>query len=183
MIQLTITLMSKTIAILALSLAFSAAASSAECDKPAVVSELQSMLQRDQQDRASLVPPNSHVGPADATRLADIVDACGWPGVSDFGERAALGAFLVLQHADLPLQLQLVPLLRSAATKGQLVPGTLPLLEDRIRVRQGLPQLYGSQFRGAGQPYPIEDPDNLDARRKAVGLAPYSEYMKQINRK
>jgi hypothetical protein len=31
---------------------------------------------------------------------------------------------------------------------------------------------------GKDEPYPIEDPANVDSRRKAVGLSPLAEYRK-----
>ena len=172
---------SRSIALLALALLMPATVCSTECDKAAVTSELQSMLRRDQYGRSSFSAATADADSADSIRLAGIVETCGWPRVSYFGEKAALGAFLVLQHGSLRLQLKYVPLLRSASLKGELVPGTLPLLEDRIRVRQGLPQLYGTQISGSGQPYPIKDPDNLDARRRAAGLVPYADYLKLVN--
>ncbi len=53
-----------------------------------------------------------------------------------------------------------------------------------MRVGEGRPQLYGTQFyadeAGKFGPRPIEDPDNVDARRKAVGLQPLSEYAREI---
>jgi hypothetical protein len=44
--------------------------------------------------------------------------------------------------------------------------------------------LYGTQFyadeAGNFGPGPIEDPDNVDERRKAVGLQPLSEYAREV---
>ena len=114
------------------------------------------------------------------TNLVKIVEACGWPLISSYGKEAALGAFLVLQHAPLDAQLKYVDLLREANTKNELRKGSLPLLEDRILVRQGKPQIYGSQMMAGGVPYPIFDEANLDRRRKEVGLGPYSEYLKDF---
>ena len=47
----------------------------------------------------------------------------------------------------------------------------------------GKPQRFGTQFHtvdGEFVPLPIEDPDNLDARRQSVGLPPMAEYTKQM---
>ena len=63
--------------------------------------------------------------------------------------------------------------------------GFYPNLEDRIRVREGLPQRYGTQLQKSGegwQPLPTEEPDSLDARRQAVGLEPISEYLEGARR-
>ena len=50
------------------------------------------------------------------------------------------------------------------------------MLEDRIRCAEGRGQRYGTQFdwdeRGAISPLPIEDEENVDARRREIGLMP-----------
>jgi hypothetical protein len=49
-------------------------------------------------------------------------------------------------------------------------------------VAEGKPQRYGTQLDtvdGKLQPFPVEDEANLDSRRKAVGLPPMAEYIKQ----
>jgi hypothetical protein len=49
------------------------------------------------------------------------------------------------------------------------------MLEDRIRMFEGRPQLYGTQLvaddEGWLRPYPIEDPAGVEERRRQVGLA------------
>ncbi|KAF1698697.1 hypothetical protein CSC62_03875 [Pseudoxanthomonas jiangsuensis] len=147
------------------------------CDTRSVRTELERRLHSDQASRTGNAPD---VDKENAVRLAGIVDNCGWPPVSEFGREASLGAFLVLQHADLDLQMELVPLLRAADRAGELPPGTLPLLEDRIRVRQGMPHIYGTQIRGAGTPYLIENPEGLEERRRNAGLEPFEDYLKRF---
>jgi hypothetical protein len=48
------------------------------------------------------------------------------------------------------------------------------MLEDRIRLYEGKPQIYGTQFQtsNAGElnPYLIENPDSVNERRFSVGL-------------
>ena len=55
-------------------------------------------------------------------------------------------------------------------------------LEDRVRVREGRPQLYGTQFSrqadGTMDHGPVEDPEHLDERRAAAGMQPIAEYRK-----
>jgi hypothetical protein len=69
--------------------------------------------------------------------------------------------------------------LRGAVADGEASPGNLAYLEDRVRVHDGRPQLYGTQFTvadGELQPSPIEDPQRLDARRAAAGLDTFAAY-------
>jgi hypothetical protein len=53
------------------------------------------------------------------------------------------------------------------------------LLEDRIRCFEGREQIYGSQFdwdeNGQMSPLPIADRENVDERRRAVGLDSLAE--------
>jgi hypothetical protein len=116
-------------------------------------------------------------------RLVEIVDQSGWPKQSVVGEKAAITAFLVLQHAGLDLQKRYLPLLRSGAEAGEVKLNWLALLEDRVLVGEGKKQLYGSQLRGkkgveGWQLEPIEDEVNVDERRAKMGLGPLAEYLK-----
>ena len=165
---------------LALMLLFASSGGSATgCGRWEVDTEIRELISRDSAYRKGkvLVDPN----PINSKALKSLIRSCGWPFVSFYGRDAALGAFLILQHSDLELQLELAPLMRHAAGRGEILPGTLPLLEDRILVRQGLPQIYGTQFRGDGEPYPIADMESLDIRRRAAGLVPFEAYRRKIN--
>jgi hypothetical protein len=55
------------------------------------------------------------------------------------------------------------------------------MLEDRIRVFEGRLQRYGSQLEqdahGNMRPHPIEDPEGVHERRRAVGLPPLAEIL------
>jgi hypothetical protein len=53
-------------------------------------------------------------------------------------------------------------------------------MDDRIRVLEGLPQRNGTQFRDSEngpEPAPLEDADNVEARRQELGLPPLSDLM------
>jgi GNAT superfamily N-acetyltransferase len=113
-----------------------------------------------------------------ADRLREIVAEHGWPGVSLVGEEGADAAWLIAQHADrqLDLQRELLPLLAHAARIGEAKPSHLAYLTDRVRMNEGRPQVYGTQIAdAAGTPWPIEDPDGVDERRRALGLGPLAD--------
>jgi hypothetical protein len=57
-------------------------------------------------------------------------------------------------------------------------------LVDRVRVNEGRPQLYGTQFwtvEGAVVPRPIEDEAGLEARRATLGLKTMEAYEARLN--
>ncbi len=75
--------------------------------------------------------------------------------------------------------------MREAVSNGKAVPQYLAMLEDRVLVRQGKKQTYGSQLEtdNKTQKYifsPIDDELNVNKRRASVGLSPIEEYAKMM---
>jgi len=73
--------------------------------------------------------------------------------------------------------------MREAVKNGKALPQNLALLEDRILINQGKPQIYGSQVRlnekaGKNEFYQIMDEPNVNKRRASVGLPPLEDYAK-----
>ena len=114
-------------------------------------------------------------------RLAEMVDAHGWPGRALVGDDGADAAWLVLHHAigDPALQRRCLPLLEQAAAHGDVAPWHPATLLDAIRFHEGRPQVYGSVFdwdeSGEMTPWQIEDPEGVDERRALVGLPTLAE--------
>lgn len=118
-------------------------------------------------------------------RVVEMIEQYGWPGNSLVGRRGSTAAFLVIQHAEAAIQRQYLPLMREAAAKGELANAELALLEDRVLVRQGQAQIYGSQLRNNSDTnkmefFPIEDEAHVDERRRTMGLGPLTEYAKHF---
>jgi hypothetical protein len=69
-------------------------------------------------------------------------------------------------------------LLDEASNKGEVPRWQFAFIDDRIRMNEGLPQHYGTQWHDGPdgiEPYPIEDPDHVDERRAALGLPSLDE--------
>jgi hypothetical protein len=117
-------------------------------------------------------------------RLREIVRLHGWPGRSLVGEEASKAAWLLLQHSSSnEFQRAMLPLLWEEAERGEIPKSEVAMLNDRVLVREGKPQRYGSSFSmrdGVFYPDPIEDLDSLEARRAAVGLPPMDVYVKAM---
>jgi len=115
--------------------------------------------------------------PGNADRLWDILDDYeAWPGfrlVDLDGEHAA---WLIAQLGDPDLQRRCLEHLEVAVDNGDAPPGHYACLLDRVRMAEGRPQLYGSQWvvneHGELAPWPIENPAGVDVRRERVGLQP-----------
>ena len=123
-----------------------------------------------------------------AARLMAILDQYGWPGASLVGSEAAEAAWLIAQHAigDPYFQRRCLRLLQEAAKRGEAQAWQPAMLEDRIRMFEGRPQVYGTQLepddQGQLRPYPIEDPEHVEERRRAVGLEPLSAHLTRAER-
>jgi hypothetical protein len=115
-------------------------------------------------------------------RLAEIMDAHGWPTASRVGEDAARAAWLIAQHADrqLDVQRRALRLLEAAVAAGEAQPRDLAFLRDRVYVNEGREQVYGTQIAGvrdgAPVPWPCAEPDRVDALRAEVGIEPFATY-------
>jgi hypothetical protein len=124
-----------------------------------------------------------HADSLNLPKVMDILDKHGWVGPAVVGQQGNITLFLVIQHADLKTQLKYLPMLREAVRKGDAQPSHLAMLEDRVALRQGKKQIYGSQVardNTTGKYYVenLADPKNVDKRRAAVGLPPLAEYLK-----
>lgn len=146
---------------------------------------LRAELSRDGSLFGGYHPAMRAVHDRNAARLGALLERHGWPGRSQVGEPAAHAAWLVLQHAigHPPLMRRGLALLREAAARGDAATLEVAMLEDRIRTFEGRPQRYGTQFdwdeQGELSPHAIEDPAHVDARRRALGLAPLDEEVRR----
>ncbi|WP_295767434.1 DUF6624 domain-containing protein [uncultured Mucilaginibacter sp.] len=117
------------------------------------------------------------------SKVKAILDDHGWLGADVVGDKGNLTLFLVIQHADIKTQEKYLPMLRAAVKEGKAHPANLALLEDRVAIRQGKKQIYGSQISidktGKATIDPIDDEPNVNKRRAAVGLQPLEDYVKQ----
>lgn len=115
-------------------------------------------------------------------KVTKILDEHGWLGKDKVGEVGNMTLFLVIQHADLKVQEKYLPMLKDAVKAGNADPGHLAYLEDRIAVRNGKNQIYGTQVKtpekGKATVYPIEDEAHVDERRRKMGLQPLADYLK-----
>jgi len=139
------------------------------------------------QEMLDLVRKQQQADAANIKRLEEIIHQHGWPGKSLVGEDASTSAFLIIQHAELKVQQKYLPMLKRAASEGEAKPDEVAMLEDRVLMREGKKQLYGTQLHAGPETngklvlYPIEDEPNVDKRRASVGLGPIAEYVKQFN--
>ena len=115
--------------------------------------------------------------------VASIVDKYGWLGREDIGDDANETLFLCIQHCeDSVIQHKHLPIIEDAVHKGNAKPWHYAYLTDRILMNQGKPQIYGTQrfpVNGRLVPVPLQNPREVDALRKSIGLESLDEYMQE----
>src|SRR4030095_3967706 len=119
---------------------------------------------------------------SDLQYVTSVIDKYGWISYDSIGYKANQALFLVIQHSDSATQEKYLPVLREAVKENKAFGHQLALLEDRVLIKRGKKQLYGSQIQcdSMGKNcwvLPIEDERNVDKRRAEVGLPPLAEYV------
>jgi hypothetical protein len=158
--------------------------SQATIDTSAIKIELNAIFERDQKTRTG----------NDSTAFMHYIDSCnlvqieklvafyGWPGKSFVGTTGNRAAFIVIQHAELISQEKYFPMIKQSVEMGESNATDMAMLQDRILMREGKKQIYGSQVilnkTGGQEFYQIEDEPHVNIRRKKVGLQPIEEYAK-----
>jgi hypothetical protein len=162
-----------------------------------VIKEIQQMVEKDQESRStelaelgqtiSITEEDANLDRIHADRMREIITKIGWPTISKVGVSCSHMAWLLVQHADHDVEFQKCCLdLMKQAPQGEVNLEDIAYLEDRVRVNEERPQLYGTQFHGEGSEYgprPIEDPEQVDERRKSIGMESLEEYKKFLKEK
>jgi hypothetical protein len=118
----------------------------------------------------------------------NLLERWGWFSITEWGDQAESDAWLLVQHADddLPLQQRVLAQLESRLEAGKTHKVHYAYLFDRVAVNEKRPQRFGTQgfCTGPGKwtPRPIEDAENVDARRSAMGLPPLADYISSFRK-
>lgn len=117
-------------------------------------------------------------------RITEIANTSGFPTAKAVGVDGVKAFMLVLQHSDsIALRLKCKAGIERAFKEKVLTPNEYTNFVDRLLVKQGKPQIYGSNFDSKGGKLVMSktiDVKNLDKRRKAIGLPPIAEYVKMM---
>ncbi|RAK62658.1 DUF6624 domain-containing protein [Hymenobacter edaphi] len=116
-------------------------------------------------------------------KITALLDRHGWPSKAKVGNMGTQTVFLVIQHSDLPTMQKYFPVARQAMERGDLAKSAFALMQDRLLMWQGKPQIYGSQLSSDAKTgkmafHPIEDEAHVDERRATMGLGPLADYAK-----
>lgn len=117
--------------------------------------------------------------------MKEIINEYGLPTIQKVGKLASFNAWLLVQHSsDIKFQKHYLKLLKNAK-KNEVKAEHAAYLEDRILMKEGRPQIYGTQVifdkkTREAKPYKLVDKNNIDQMRFSVGLETLDEYLKSF---
>jgi len=107
-------------------------------------------------------------------KMARILSDYGWLPQSKVGEKAASAIFFVVQHGGKEMIQKNLPALQKLASENEAKTTHAAMMEDRLLMKQGKKQIYGTQASGdtTGPSYvwPVADPKRVNELRKAAGF-------------
>ncbi len=126
------------------------------------------------------------VDSANIAWLKAYVAGNGWPTKAQVGGKAVDAAFLIVQHAtqDTAFMRAMLPSITESYHRGEISGGAVATLIDRIEVKAGRPQIYGTQLslqNGRWILDPLGDSSHVDERRKKMGLPTLAEYLRVVD--
>lgn len=134
---------------------------------------------------------NKNWAKTDSSNLSaakEIFQKYGYPGYSLVGKSGSNRFWAIVQHSDDDVEFQQkVLILMDKEVKKQNASGeNYAYLKDRILINKGFKQLYGTQTlyhkdSKKHTPLPIQDEKGVEARRKAIGLSPLKDYLKELD--
>jgi hypothetical protein len=124
---------------------------------------------------------------ADTAELKELLKLYRWFTVSEFGEKADMHAWVLVQHSDRDpaFQQEVLAILATLYPSGETNASNYANLYDRVAMNAGKPQRYGTQGScaapGKWEPSKVEDPAGLDQRRASLGLPAMTAYLQSFN--
>jgi VWFA-related protein len=119
-------------------------------------------------------------------RLCQILKEVGWPTTKLVSPEGVTAAFYLLQNIpSYQVQIDLLPLIVAAVKKNELDKPHFAAFFDRMRMRVGQKQFFGTQaslVNGLLVLVPIEAEAEVDARRSQMDLPPMAEYLQSLER-
>lgn len=121
--------------------------------------------------------------------IEDVLQDYHWIDRDQFGDVYADHAWIMVQHADdyPDFQAEVLGRMRTLLESGNLRRRHYAYLHDRVAVNRDNPQYYGTQPTwecedGQLSLAPLEDPENVNERRAAMGLNSVEEGLAEMSR-
>ena len=119
------------------------------------------------------------------SRLSQIIDEVGWPGLATAGPDGSDAAWRLAMFAlDEPaLQARCLQAMEDVVEEGDVLAWQPAFLLDRLLMQEGKEQVYGSQLVTSSggdmfAPWPMQEPDTVDQRRSAIGAGTLADALR-----
>lgn len=154
------------------------------CDE--IKNVLSEVYTLDQETRSNGKSGNRTTDRQNLETVISIIENCGMPTRVEVGQRGISAIWLVFQHADNYHRKKYWPQLKESADKGDIRKSQMALMQDRMLMNDGKPQIYGSQVVSDHESdgwklYDLKEPKKVDKRRAAIGMEPLSDYLKNFD--
>jgi hypothetical protein len=120
--------------------------------------------------------------------INDLFNRYGYLGYNKVGVLSSHYFWLLVQHSDKhpDFQERVLDSMKIEASKGNSSMKDYAYLLDRVKVNARKLQIYGTQMQydsinSTYEPKPVEEPANLNMRRKEVGLSTIEDYIRIMN--
>lgn len=121
--------------------------------------------------------------------LKKTIEEHGFPSFELVGKTSSHNFWLMVQHSDFDVKFQkkVLKLMLKEVRRQNASAQNYAFLVDRVKINTDEPQLYGTQItvNDANKGYelkPVYKPDELNQRRKEIGLPPIEEYLEKANK-
>lgn len=119
-------------------------------------------------------------------RVSLFLNEYGWKSKKEIGELANMGLFLAVQHSSKEEMESFKEIVEKAYIENKIEKSNYALYIDRLKVHNDLPQIYGTQYyydenSSSLRFNEIEDLENVNKRRRKMGLNRIEKYAKQNN--
>lgn len=155
-----------------------------DCEKKAEILEEIYSLDQNMRTSNNHDDYNPEIDKQNLIKVVSLIENCGMPTTKEISTKQMSAIWLVLQHADNDNRKKYFPLLKKASENGDLKKSQIALMQDRILMMDGKPQIYGSQITENRETkeweiYEIKNPEFVDKRRAEVGLGTLKEHVKK----
>lgn len=155
---------------------------SIDCKKLKTI--LNQIYKKDQNHRIE-ENPNQNIDDENLEMVINIINKCGMPIRKDVGLKGMSTIWLVLQHSDNVHRKKYFPYLEKASRIGDIKKSQLAMMQDRILMMEGKPQIYGTQVIKKPNSknwilYSLDNPNIVNKKRDSVGLEPIEDYLKNF---
>lgn len=141
-------------------------------------------LHNETKNRKKLLEKRKNLSRNNVLKLCEIYGRYGWLTEEVLGKDGLGASTFIIQNAkDANLQAEWIPILLQAAKQKEIKKDSIASMIDKIRVKSGKPQIFGTQISirtDAGYLIPLLDSANVDKWRGEYDLNSLNSYLREV---